>query len=55
MTPAPTGRFFGTPPQTSVMHMLAGECLRLRNPTFNVRFLRQITKYLADFLRGGFG
>ncbi len=31
--------------------MLVGECLRLRNPTFNVRSLGQITKCLADFLR----
>jgi len=35
--------------------MLVGECLRLRNPTLNVRSLHQITKYLADFLRWDFG
>jgi hypothetical protein len=31
--------------------MLAGECLRMRNPILNVRPLGQIPQDLADFLR----
>ena len=48
--PTPAGLFFDTP-QTSLRRMLAGERLRIRNPKFNVRSLRQIAQDLADFLR----